>query len=446
MDELQDNLLYLSIAILLVILNGFFVAAEFALVKVRGSKLEEMVRAGRPFAKTALWLNDHLDDSLSACQLGITMASLALGWVGEPAFARLLEPVFHAAGITSPAALHTTGFFVAFLIITSLHLVIGEQGPKIYAIRRPEVMILWCAVPLKFFYVLFYPFLIALSTTTSKLLQLVGIEGASEHDTPHTEAEIRTLIRQAVTHGELSNSEHQLIQGVFEFDDMICRRVMVPRSDVSYFRVDQPPEECLEMVRQKKHTRYPLCKESLENVLGIVHIKDLVGVDCKAQTVDLSEFAHPPHHVPETIPISQLLKHFQKTHQLMAIVVDEYGTVVGVVTLENVLEQIVGSVEDEFDAEAPCIVRDRDNQFLVQGATSLELVNQWFNLKLEAVDVDTLAGIMLERVDRLLRVGDKVELDGVVAEVIEVVGTRVVQVRVTVPKSSVSNNMPAEDK
>ena len=157
-------------------------------------------------------------------------------------------------GITSPTVLHTTGFIVTFTIITALHLVIGEQGPKIYAIRRPEIMALWCAAPLKFFYVLFYPFLMALSITTSKLLKLVGIEGASEHETPHTEAEIRTLIHQALTHGELTSSEHQLIQGVFEFDDMICRRVMVPRSDVAFFHVDQPLRECLEMVQQKKHT------------------------------------------------------------------------------------------------------------------------------------------------------------------------------------------------
>ena len=178
MDDWQRNLTYLTLAIVMVLLNGFFVAAEFALVKVRGSQLDELVKQGRPFAKIARWLGDRLDASLSACQLGITMASLGLGWVGEPAFARLLEPVFHALGITSTTALHTTGFVVAFSIITTLHLVIGEQAPKIYAIRRPELMVLWCAVPLKICYVLFYPFLMALSYSTSRLLRIVGIEGA----------------------------------------------------------------------------------------------------------------------------------------------------------------------------------------------------------------------------------------------------------------------------
>ena len=197
MEGWQTNLTYLAIAIVMVLVNGFFVAAEFALVKVRGGQLDELVKQGRPFAQTASWLGNRLDASLSACQLGITMASLALGWVGEPAFARLLEPVFLAAGITSETALHTTSFIVAFTIITALHLVIGEQAPKIYAIRRPELMVLWCAAPLKLCYVLFYPFLVALSFSTAQLLRLVGIDGATDHELPHTEAEIRTLIHAA---------------------------------------------------------------------------------------------------------------------------------------------------------------------------------------------------------------------------------------------------------
>ena len=444
MDDWQQNLTYLAIAIVMVLLNGFFVAAEFALVKVRGSQLDELVKQGRPFAKTARWLGDRLDASLSACQLGITMASLALGWVGEPAFARLLEPVFHAVGITSPTVLHTTGFIIAFSIITALHLVIGEQAPKIYAIRRPELIILWCALPLKICYVLFYPFLITLSYTTSKLLRLVGIEGASDHEAPHTEAEIRTLILQAVAHGELTRSEHRLLHAVFEFDDMICRRVMVPRSDAVFFDVDQSLAECLEIVRQSQHTRYPLCEDSLEHVIGIIHIKDLVGVDANSQ-IDLRELARPPHHVPETMPISQLLRHFQKTHQLMAMVVDEHGTVVGVVTLENVLEQIIGPVEDEFDTEPPDITPDGDGQFIVQGSTSLDVVNEKFGLELDAVDVDTMAGIMLERVGRVLEVGDRVDFDGIVAEVIDVEGARAKRIRVTLPAAASNENKPASE-
>ena len=432
MQDWQTNLFYLTVAIVIVLINGFFVAAEFALVKVRGSQLDELVRQGRPFASTARWLGDRLDASLSACQLGITMASLALGWVGEPAFVKLLEPAFHAAGITSATVVHTTAFIVAFSIITTLHLVIGEQAPKIYAIRRPELMALWCAVPLKVFYVLFYPFLIVLSFSTSKLLRLVGIDGTSEHETPHTEAEIRMLIHQALTHGELTRSEHRLLHAVFEFDDMICRRVMVPRGDIVYFDVEDSIAEVLEAVERTKHTRYPLCEGSLEQVIGVVHIKDLIGITVDS-TVELRSIARAPHHVPETMPISQLLRHFQKTHQLMAMVVDEHGTVVGVVTLENVLEQIIGPVEDEFDTEPPNIKRDGERQFLVQGSAPLDLVQKRFGLNLEAEDVDTFAGVLLEHIGRVLQVGDKVDFNGTTAEVVEVEGTRAKSIRVVLP-------------
>ena len=430
MDEWNTSVTYLAIAAAMVVLNGFFVAAEFALVKVRGSQLDELVKQGRMFSKTAHWLGDRIDASLSACQLGITMASLALGWVGEPAFARLLEPLFTAVGVTSESALHTSAFIVAFTIITALHLVVGEQVPKIYAIRRPEKIMLWCAPPLMFCYVLLYPFLVTLNYTTLFILRLVGIEGASEHAAPHTEAEIRTLIHQAVSHGELTRSEHRLLHAVFEFDDMICRRVMVPRSEAVFFDVDQPLSECLEIVQRTQHTRYPLCEDSLEHVLGIVHIKDLIGVNPNS-SVDLRDLARPIHHVPETMPTSQLLRHFQKTHQLMALVVDEYGTVVGIVTLENVLEQIIGPVEDEFDTEPPDITHDGDGHYIVRGGTSLDVINRKFGLQLDAVDVDTMAGIMLEQVGRVLEVGDRVDFDGIVAEVTDVEGARATLIRVT---------------
>jgi CBS domain containing-hemolysin-like protein len=264
---------------------------------------------------------------------------------------------------------------------------------------------------------------------------LVGIEGSSDHDTPHTEDEIRALVIQAHGHGELTPSESRLIHAVFEFDDMICRRVMVPRSDAVFFDVDQSLAECLEIVQHSQHTRYPLCEDSLEHVIGIIHIKDLVGLDASSQ-IDLRELARESHHVPETMPISQLLRHFQKTHQLMAMVVDEHGTIVGVVTLENVLEQIIGPVEDEFDTEPPDIIPDGDGNYIVQGSAPLSVVNTKFGLDLDAVVVDTMAGIMLERVGRVLELGDRAEFDGIVAEVIEVDGARAKRIRVTLPESA----------
>jgi CBS domain containing-hemolysin-like protein len=442
---LADSLLEIVIAIFLVLLNGFFVAAEFALVKVRLSQIEQLVADRRMFAKTAEWLAERLDASLSACQLGITMASLALGWVGEPAFAHLIEPLLKAAGVTSETMIHGIAFVIAFSTITALHLVIGEQAPKIFAIRRPERMILWCAAPLRFFYVILYPFLAVLNVTTSFLLRLVGLTGATGHDTPHTEDEIRALLADAHLHGHLTRSEHRLLNAVFEFDDMICRRVMVPRGEVDFFDANTTFAECLELAKRTKHTRYPLCDGSLDKVLGVVHLKDLLGLASGADDVDLRQFMRPARKVPESMPISQVLRHFQATHQLLAFVVDEYGTIIGIVTLENVLEKIVGPVEDEFDAEEPNISEKSPGRFIVLGSTLVEEVERALNIELADEDMDTVAGALMARAQRLPVAGDKIRLDGAVAEILDVQDDHATRIQFTL-ESARGAAAPAKDQ
>ncbi len=426
----MTNAFYLSSALVLILLNGFFVAAEFALVKVRISRIDQLVRDRRPFAATARWLARRLDQSLSACQLGITMASLGLGWVGEPAFARIVEPILHAVGIHDEKIVHVLGFALAFSFITGLHLVIGEQFPKIFAIRRPETMLLWCAAPLKFFYVILYPFLAILNGTTSFLLRLVGISGASDGDGPSTEEEIRALLREAHVHGNVSRSEHSLINNVFEFDDLIVRRVMVPRREVAYFNVDQTLPEILEQVRRSKHTRYPICDGSLDNVLGVAHIKDLLGIAVDTKDFDIKSVMRPPKKVPETMPISRVLRHFQATHQLLAFVIDEYGTVTGIVTLENVLERIVGPVEDEFDTEQYDIVPTGPGEFIVDGATGLDEARRELCIPLEeSVEADTISGLLMDHHQKILSQGDVIPLNGAIAEVLEVKSDRATKIR-----------------
>jgi len=439
MNWLYD-ILYIALAAFLVLLNGFFVAAEFALVKVRASRLDELVREGRPFARTARWLYRRLDASLSSCQLGITMASLGLGWVGEPAFARLLSPVLGAVGISSPALVHSVAFVIAFTAITVLHLVVGEQAPKIYAIRRPEVMALWIAFPLKVFYIVSYPFLVALNASTTSLLRRVGIEGGSEHESPHSEDEIRAVIRQSRRHGLLSRTEHRLLDAVFEFDDLVCRKVMVARSDVDFCDLNAPHEALLELARRTRHTRYPVCDGSMDHVLGVLHVKDLIGIG-SADTLDIRSVMRPPRFVPESMPISRLLRHFQASHNLMAFVVDEYGTVAGIVTLENVLEQIVGSVEDEFDAEPRPIVPDGPGHYVVHGATPVELVARELDLALGPTDVDTFSGYLVARLGHLPQAGDRVEIEGATVEILETKGGRAVRVRVRL----VTGETPKDD-
>ena len=431
-------------ALFLVILNGFFVAAEFALVKVRRARLEELTNQGKAFARTALWLYERMDASLSCCQLGITMASLALGWVGEPVFAELLRPAFQAVGVTSEAAVHALAFTIAFTTITGLHLIIGEQAPKIFAIRRPETMVLWCAIPLKFFYVISYPLLKALSACTSWLLRRMGVDDAGSHETPHSEAELRSLLEHARSHGELSSYEHELIHGVFEFDDLICRRVMVPRSDVVFFDVEQSLASCIEQSLQSRHSRYPVCEGSMDEVVGVLHIKDLLGTDTTGKTA--RDLMRPPRKVAETMPISSLLRHFQSTHQLMAIVVDEYGTVIGIVTLENVLEPIIGSVEDEFDTEQPEIIPEGKDHFLVLGSASLRHVADRLELSLDSSEADTFSGLLMQRLGRIPEAGDVVALGKAKAEVLEVRSSRAERVRVTLNQQpGKGNGAPLSD-
>ncbi len=420
-DKMLSTLLFLALAVILILLNGFFVAAEFALVKVRFSRIEQLAREGRMFASTARWLAKRLDKSLSACQLGITMASLALGWVGEPAFARLVEPVLGFLGIDDPRVVHVLGFFLAFSAITGLHLVIGEQFPKIFAIRRPEVMLLWCAAPLKFFYVLLFPFLTVLNVVTSFLLTLVGIHGTSDHEGANTEEEIRALLREAHIHGNLSRSEHSLINNVFEFDDLIVRRVMLPRGEVAFFDINDPIEKLFELVRRTKHTRYPVCDRSLDKVLGVVHIKDLLMDPNDNTEFDIRRNMRPPKKLPETMPISRVLKHFQATHQLMAFVIDEYGTITGMVTLENVLERIVGEVDDEFDSGDPNIVPAGPGEFMVNGTTPIDEARARLGVPLEeSSEADTIGGLLMDHQQRILSQGDRIELEGASVDVLEV--------------------------
>ena len=430
MTPWQYDLLKIFIAGLLVLINGFFVGAEFALVKIRERRLDKMVKERRPFASTATWLVERLDASLSACQLGITMASLGLGWIAEPAVAHLLRPIIFSIGIKSEIMVHGVAFTIAFTTITAFHLVLGEQAPKIAALRRPETAVLWCALPLKIFYYLSYPFMAALNSTTAFLLRKAGIEGASEHEIPHSEEEIRALMMQAHIAGELSRSEHRLISAVFEFDELICRRLMLPRADVVYLDVNNSFSEVIDVIHHTKHTRYPVCDGSLDKIVGMVHIKDLIGLSADTNS-DINSVIRPPQYVPETMPVRRLLRQFQSTHQHLAFLVDEYGTVSGIVTLENILESIIGPVEDEFDDEQPEIVSEGPKVYLVSGNTSIDEINQRFRLKLEARDVDTIAGLMMAHTDKMLALGDRVELSGATAEVLEVKGSRAIRIRLT---------------
>ena len=418
----QTNpLIMLAIAAVLIALNGFFVAAEFALVKVRISQLDKMIEQGKRFAKPARWLAGRLDHSLSACQLGITMASLALGYVGEPAFAFLIEPVFVWMGVESKAVLHVVAFIFAFSVITSLHLVIGEQAPKIWAIRKPKDMVRWCAPLMVMFFYLLFPFMYVLNYVTEIILSWLGLGGGSGHESPHSEEEIRALLRESHIHGNLTGNEHRLLNNIFEFDDLVCRLAMLPRAEVQFLDANLPFPEVMAVIKKTRHTRYPVWDPSSNKLVGVVHVKDLMGIAANSTDFDIKSVMREPVKVPENMPISAVLKTIQNSHQLMTIVVDEYGTMVGVCTLENVLEKIIGPIDDEFDKTTEAAVQEvKPGHYMVIGSTPITEVEKALNLNLDEADVDSVAGVLMTRSNKIPQVGDIVEFEGATAEIVSV--------------------------
>ncbi len=435
------NLLWVGFALGLVAINGFFVAAEFALIKVRPARLTQLVRQGKSVARTTQWLAKRLDRSLSACQLGITMASLGLGWIGEPAVARLVEPLFRAMGVASPGVVHGVSFAISFTLITFAHLVLGEQAPKIFAIRRPEQLAMWVAMPLKGFYLISFPLLRALDIMTSTLLRIIGVPASAGHESPHSTEELRSLASQARTHGELSSWEHRLVEAAFDFEETVCRQIMVPRTEVVFLDINTPLDEIRKSMKKSLHTRYPVCDGSLDNVHGVMHVKDLVGYP---EGRDLRSILRPPRYVPETAHISRLLGHFQSTRQHMALVVDEYGMTVGIVTLENVLEKIVGPVRDEFDVEMPDIVPEGAGQLLIKGKTPIAELAEALGQIIDADGFDTVGGLMAQRLGKIPAVGERIQLEGHELIVIQVRHNHATRIRAVVKRNPDAVVAPAE--
>lgn len=424
-----DPWLGLSLALVLVLLNGFFVAAEFALVKVRPTQIDPHVARGAKSAKVARHMISHLDAYLSATQLGITLASLALGWIGEPAFAWVLEPVVMAIPGASPALLHSLSITFAFVLITILHIVLGELAPKSLAIRKPEASTLFVSLPLYAFFKLTYPAIWVLNHAANALLRLVGIQPVAESEMAHDEEELRLLLASSPA-AVLSKHKRELLANIFELSHRVARQIMVPRGDVVYLSTTRSLQENLEIARASGHTRLPLCEGDLDHVVGLVHIKDLFRTSAPLGSVE--EVSREIAFVPETLSVDRLLRRMRSEKLHLAAVLDEYGGVSGIVTLENVIEEIVGQIQDEFDLEAPELVEKRKNVYVVSGGILVVDLEQALGVEFSERDEDTVGGVVLSEIGRRPEVGDAVELGPLLLEVLKVEGNRVVQVRVTV--------------
>lgn len=374
------------------------------MVKIRGSRIDFLIQEGNQRAKVARKITDNLDAYLSATQLGITLASLGLGWVGEPAVAKLLEPLFTAIGL-SGVIIHTVSFIIAFSIITMLHIVLGELAPKSLAIRKPEEVTFWVAMPMIFFYKLMYPFIWVLNGMANNLLRLFGIPPVSDHESAHTEDEIRILMKESHESGLIDSNELTLFDNIFEFAETYSREIMIPRTEMVCLYYDLPYEENRRIAIEEKHTRYPVCKPDKDNIVGFVHIKDLL---MNNDLTDLDSIIRPITTVPDSMQISSLLKLMQKKRTQMALLIDEFGGTAGLVTAEDILEEIVGEIQDEFDEERPSIETINDATFSVDGLLHIEELNDFLDLDIESENHDTIGGWVYSQLESTPRKNQKI--------------------------------------
>jgi CBS domain containing-hemolysin-like protein len=439
---IDSSILYaifkIVLALLLVVLNGIFVAAEFAFVKVRPTRLSQLAEEGNRQAVLAKACIDKLDAYLSVSQLGITLSSLGLGWLGEPAVAALLTPLLFKWGLISPTLAHTISFVVSFGLITFLHVVFGELAPKSLAIQRAELLSLWLALPMRVFYTLFYPAVVLLNGTATHTMRLMGIASSSDTEMTHSGEELQMIIAESYRGGQINENEQELLQNVFLFEESIAKEIMVPRTEMVFLDTRLQLEDNIAVARRTQHTRYPLCEGSPDRVIGLIHIKDLLYMDPSVD--DIRDISREVMFVPETMPLNHLLTEFQKKHQHLAVVIDEYGGTSGIVTMDNVLEVLVGEIQDEFDAEEPEVIKQADGSYLVSGRMHIDDAAARFHFEVSDDETyNTLAGFILERLARFPQVGDCIPLENARLEVAEMADNSIKQVRVWPRKKTPSD-------
>src|ERR1041384_2887583 len=411
----------------LVLLNGFFVSAEFALVKIRTSHLNTMAASGSKRAGLLRAIKENLNAYLSACQVGITMASLGLGWLGEPFFARMLQPFFALAGIESPAVIKSISFALAFSAITFLHIVLGEQAPKILAIRKAMPAALFVSTPLRYFYAIFKPAIWFLNAASNWVLRhILRVEPIAEGELAHSEEELRLIVQESEKSAEVTPLGRELVFNVLDLRDRVVRDIMTPRGEIVYLDLEDDFETNVKKAIESRHTRFPLCRENLDNTVGLVHIKELAPM-MRDLHPDLLKIRRDLVPVPEMMPLESLIKLFLNKHAHLAIVVDEFGGTVGMVTLENVLEELVGDIQDEFDFEKEEFRKISANEFSVDGSLGLYELNDLAKLELESADVSTIGGYVTHLLGHLPKTGEQVKIDNYLVTVSQADGRRVNQ-------------------
>ena len=427
-------------------INAFFVSAEFALVSARRTRLTQLSNEGNTSAKVALQAVEHIDKYIAATQLGITMASIGLGWVGEAALVKLILPIFNFIPWIDArlATAHTISVIIAFSVITLMHVVIGELMPKSIALEFPERTALIVAKPMHFFAAVFKPIIFLLNGFGNLLLRLINIH-PGEHHLAHSTEELNMLIDASYNEGVINETEKDMLQNVFKFSDLSAKQVMVPRPDITCIPVDITIEELNKITCESQYTRYPVYENDLDNIIGILHIKDIYSSSLCGE-FDIMKLIRKPMMVPETVGIDQLVLDFKKNQSQMAIVIDEFGGTAGLITLEDVLEEIFGEVQDEFDSDEEAnLVKISENSYEVNAMMRTDELSEVFNVHIEDEDVDTIGGFVVKQLGRLAEKNDVVVYENLEFVVKEISKTRITKLRVNVIPPAVVEDTQEEE-
>jgi CBS domain containing-hemolysin-like protein len=403
--EIFINLL---IVLLLVFMNGFFVATEFAMVKVRKSRINTLASEGNMAAKYTKKVVNDLNSYLSACQLGITLASLGLGWIGEPAIAAMVTPLFHQFNIPE-ATIHSISFVIGFSTITAFHIVLGELVPKSLAIISAEKIALFTSLPLVAFYKATYPIMWLFNHSTNLILGIFGISQVDEHESAHTDAEIMLIVEESYKSGLIDKTELTFMDNIFDFSEKSVREIMIPRPDMICIFKEDSLDEIVEMTMREELTRYPVCESNKDNIIGFIHIKDLYKLKIQGNEKNIDSIMRNIIFVPESVSISVLFKQFQREKAQLAIAFDEYGGTAGLVTIEDILEEIVGEIQDEFDDEVDQIQELAEGTYSIDGRVHIEDVNELLNIDIESSDIDSIGGWIYSKIETSPQVNQKIK-------------------------------------
>jgi len=434
-----ENFLWVVAALLLVALNGFFVAVEFGLVKLRQTRIRAIVKIYGLRGRILSTVHSRLDAYLSACQLGITLASLALGWIGEPAFARLLTPVFGWLDITSPELMHIISIVFAFSAITFLHIVVGEQAPKSLAIRRPEKVSIWAAIPLYAFYWVMYPAIWLLNVSATGVLRLAGLDGGHGHETNYSAEEIKLIVRGSHPTEKLNQDELQVIAYTLDFSDLEVSELMRPISEVTGLYQARSLGQNLDTIYHSRFSRYPYFERDGETALGIIHLKDLFLAQQQGKSIgNLNDYLRPVQYVAPNTPAVELFRRFRKGAPHFAIVGQKGGRAEGFITLDDMLGALVGGIRDEFRQNQNDWIRLDDDTFMGKGSLPIFTLERVLGIEIENENVDSVGGLVMWKLGDVPHEGQKVEFDQFDVVVKKMNGPRIMLVRVY-PKESASS-------